>query len=231
MHRKTLIGLILLGLAAAPLAAQTPKPAPSPTPKPAPQPKIQFDRAYTEAQLKELQKARARYAELCKTSKDLKQLDLAEWYTRSTAGMLQFAAEMESWNNDRAVREARDDRDLAYQAEIRMEIKKNDPHAAVDTVAEIKAREALDKANLNLHNVHQAAAAKIVAAVDPEGGKASDLCPEHQVLRKAREEAKRAEAAKKQQAAAAPAKATDDCNRGGGPTGALEKLACQEGKK
>jgi hypothetical protein len=227
--RKTIFcSLVLLAGAPLPLMAQIRDPEPRPK---------SGTHAYTAKVAEEMRGARQAYEEACKTNAtDLRKLSYA-WALQATAKDVFLAGVRHEVKDSRQVREARDE--SAYRERIYQRLAEQ----KTDLVAEDKAYAEVLKARAKLKAAEDTVTKNILAAVDPDGeGQAPNtLCPPHRKLQDAFNEALHAEYAKreaerkaKEQAAAAQntgsATNSGDCKNNGAAAGAINQLACQEGK-
>ena len=248
MIRKILFcGLIAAGFVALPSVVVVPplaqaQPAPKPSPQPSPELPKYGTREYTEAKVKNLTEALKSYDEACNSNADFQQLEEARSWQTNAATNLINALTQDIYNNNRAVRQAADDFNHA-QGDFKREQDKKDKG---DYVKFLAAEAAYHKAEEAMYKVFDDAVDKLLAVVDPDGAlnRSKTPCPRHQAMRDAREKAQQEArmaayekmygskpAPSPSPAPSPPAKTGGDCNKGTGLTGAMEKEACEEGKK
>jgi hypothetical protein len=228
-------GLLIAGFIGPALAQTQPAPKPSPAaPKPSPSPSPAAPkpgtRANTLAAIQAARKTRAAYDDQCNTGTSLDAMNAAYSADGKAWAGLDTALRDELETTDAFVMAKKDATDSKYRDYFRLK------KSQKDIVAEIKAKEAWDKAVEEFVEVSLNARENLARTLH-----ASDVyknlqapCPKHQKLIDAKkwadEMARLNSVLHPQKTATGEAKKADDCNRGTGATGSLEKLACQEGK-
>ena len=239
MHRKVIFcAPILFAVAAQPLMAQTLSSKPSPKPSPLPTKPELGSREYTQAAVLTVLKAASNYRDVCNRG-DPKLEDVEKAYKSVHNAQFELSlAFLAEYKNIPEIREQEALTESLWHAAEQLH------KTGKDYEAEIKADNAYLKAQDKLDDMQWKHGSSILAVVDPDKSlnHASDYCETHKDLLKAKAEAeeKRKEEMRKEMDAAArelirkadtaPPKKTDDCNKGGGLPGPLEKLACQESK-
>ena len=236
MLRKAIFcGLILFAASA---QAQQ---APSPKPSPASAPQL-GSREYTQAAVRKVLDASYNYRHVC-AGNNPKLEDMEKAY--KAVGDMDFEltrAFLAEYDNIPELREQSQLTERLWRVASDLRKSKNP-----DFDAERKASDAYMQAQDKLDHMQMEYGGKLLKSVDPDDKlrNAAKRCFEHDEMLQAREDAEKkrkeqqlAEMRREMDAAAkdvsakmgAPVKKTDDCNKGGGLPGPLEKLACQEGK-
>jgi hypothetical protein len=224
-----------------PSPAAKPSPAPKPTPKPSPSPSgpQQGTREYTEAALQRLKEVRSEYDRLCwSNAPTLEELERAQVAVMVANTNLTVATVWETAPRPQ-IREQRELKDYLWRRASEL------AHDKKDYEAEFKAYHEFEKAEEKLLDLEAAARGAIYAVIDPGNfiRDAAQQCLPHRDLLKAKndaalaalekEKAEEEKAQKEKQAqktATGGAKPADECKKGVGATGAMERLACQESR-